>query len=51
MTGHKGAVLGAAVLEKGDKALSCSDDGVLKLWNLKTGKRQVVFTCDFPFHF
>jgi len=41
-TGHEDTVRGCAVTPDGRRALSCSDDGTLKLWDLET--RQALIT-------
>jgi WD40 repeat protein len=37
LTGHEGAVLGAAFLPSGDRLVSCSADGTLRIWDVETG--------------
>mgnify|MGYP001260855963 FL=1 len=43
LVGHSGAVLGVETIFN-DRAVSCSNDGVLKLWNLLTGRVERTLT-------
>ena len=43
LTGHQGAVRAVAFLNGGQQALSAGDDNRLILWNLQTGKPQVIY--------
>ena len=47
MEGHKGEVMGVALTESGDKAISGSLDGTVKIWNtdLNSGLASLKHVC------
>jgi WD40 repeat protein len=48
LEGHSHHVYGVAVTADGKRAVSASEDGTLKVWDLGTGQPVATFRCDAP---